>query len=235
MIFKFNRYFNQKFFSLIFLIVSLIWFRKKDFKVYGKDHGKYFLPKLKNRKFDKWIISAGVGDNISFDIEMLNLGYKIIFIDPTPLAIEYFKNNFDHEFYKKKSIFYKKGLWKTKTSLKFFYSDKNVISNTISNYNQSNKSIDIETITIGDIMLENKIDSVFLIKLDIEGAELEIVDYIFQKKIKPHYLLIEFDFLKQQNLFRVIISLFNLLKKLKKLNFKIIYIDNLNFTFKREV
>ena len=84
-------------------------------------------------------------------------------------------------------------------------------------------------------MLENKIDSVFLIKLDIEGAELEIVDYIFQKKIKPHYLLIEFDFLKQQNLFRVIISLFNLLKKLKKLNFKIIYIDNLNFTFKREV
>ena len=235
MIFRFNRYFNQKFFSLIFLIVSLIWFRKKDFKVYGKDHGKYFLPKLKNRKFDKWIISAGVGDNISFDLEMLNLGYKIIFIDPTPLAIEYFKNNFDHEFYKKKSIFYKKGLWKTKTSLKFFYSDKNVISNTISNYNQSNKSIDIETITIGDIMLENKIDSVFLIKLDIEGAELEIVDYIFQKKIKPHYLLIEFDFLKQQNLFRVIISLFNLLKKLKKLNFKIIYIDNLNFTFKREV
>ena len=235
MIFKFNRYFNQKFFSLIFLIVSLIWFRKKDFKVYGKDHGKYFLPKLKSRKYDKWIISAGVGDNISFDIEMLNLGYKIIFIDPTPLAIEYFKNNFDHEFYKKKSIFYKKGLWKTKTSLKFFYSDKNVISNTISNYNQSNKSIDIETITIGDIMLENKIVSVFLIKLDIEGAELEIVDYIFQKKIKPHYLLIEFDFLKQQNLFRVIISLFNLLKKLKKLNFKIIYIDNLNFTFKREV
>jgi len=234
-IFKFNRYFNQKFFSLIFLIVSLIWFRKKDFKVYGKDHGKYFLPKLKSRKYDKWIISAGVGDNISFDIEMLNLGYKIIFIDPTPLAIEYFKNNFDHEFYKKKSIFYKKGLWKTKTSLKFFYSDKNVISNTISNYNQSNKSIDIETITIGDIMLENKIDSVFLIKLDIEGAELEIVDYIFQKKIKPHYLLIEFDFLKQQNLFRVIISLFNLLKKLNKLNFKIIYIDNLNFTFKREI
>ena len=62
-----------------------------------------------------------------------------------------------------------------------------------------------------------------------------IVDYIFQKKIKPHYLLIEFDFLKQQNLFRVIISLLGLLKKLKKLNFKIIYIDNLNFTFKREI
>ena len=74
-----------------------------------------------------------------------------------------------------------------------------------------------------------------MIKLDIEGAELEIVDYIFQKKIKPHYLLIEFDFLKQQNLFRVIVSLFDVLKKLKKLNFKIIYIDNLNFTFKREV
>ncbi len=235
MIFKFNRYFNQKFFSLILFIFSKIWFRKKDFKAYGRNHGKYFLPKLKNCKNDKWIISAGVGDNITFDIEMLNLGYKIIFIDPTPLAIKYFKNNFDREFYKKKFLFYKKGLWKIKTNLKFFYSDKNIISNTISNYNQSNKSIDIETITIDDIMIKNKIESFFLIKLDIEGAELAIVDYIFQKKIKPHYLLIEFDFLKQQNLFKVIIVLFDLLKKLKKLNFKIIYIDNLNFTFKREI
>lgn len=220
---------------MIFLIFSKIWFRKSDFKVYGRNHGKYFLPKLKNCKNSKWIISAGVGDDISFDTEMLNLGYNIIFIDPTPLAIEYFKNNFDFKFYKKKFIFYEKGLWKIKTNLKFFYSDKNIISNTISNYNESNRSIDIETITIEDIMIKNKIESFFLIKLDIEGAELAIVDYLSQKKIRPNYLLIEFDFLKQQNLFRVIINLFNLLKKLKKLNFKIIYIDNLNFTFKREI
>ena len=124
-------------------------------------------------------------------------------------------------------------MWNEKTNLKFFYSDKKVISNTISNYNKSERFLNIETITIENIMIENDIKSFHIIKLDIEGAELEIVEYIFRKKIKPTYLLIEFDFLKQKNLLQAIYHFTIMIKKLKKLNFKIIYIDNLNFTFKR--
>ena len=82
--------------------------------------------------------------------------------------------------------------------------------------------------------IENDIKSFHIIKLDIEGAELEIVEYIF-KKIKPTYLLIEFDFLKQKNLLQAIYHFTIMIKKLNKLNFKIIYIDNLNFTFKRMI
>ena len=45
---------------------------------------------------------------------MLNLGYNLIFIDPTPLAVKYFKKNFDYNLYDKKFIFYEKGLWNEK-------------------------------------------------------------------------------------------------------------------------
>ena len=94
MSFKFYRYFNQKFFSLIFNLFSKVAHDQKNFKSYGKKHGKYFLPDLKDEKKKQWIISAGVGDDISFDIDMLNLGYNLIFIDPTPLAVKYFKKKF---------------------------------------------------------------------------------------------------------------------------------------------
>ena len=87
--FRFNRYFNHKFFSIIFYFIKI--FLKKNLKLYGENHGKYFLPNIDKSTNNKWIISAGVGDNISFDVEMLNLGFNVIFIDPTPLAIEYFK------------------------------------------------------------------------------------------------------------------------------------------------
>ena len=233
--FRFNRYFNHKFFSIIFYFYKIFFFKKKNLKLYGENHGKYFLPNLDKSMNNEWIISAGVGDNISFDIEMLNLGFNVIFIDPTPLAIEYFKKNFDYNLYKQNYKFYEKGLWNKKTNLRFFYSDKKVISNTISNYNKSDQSINIETITIENIMLENDIKTFYIIKLDIEGAELEIVEYIFKKKIKPNYLLIEFDFLKQKNLLQAIYHFIMIIKKLNKLNFKIIYIDNLNFTFKRMI
>ena len=233
MIFRFNRYFNHKFFYIIFYFYKKIFLKKKKLKLYGENHGKYFLPNIDKSNNNEWIISAGVGDNISFDVEMLNLGFNVIFIDPTPLAIEYFKKNFDYNLYKQKYRFYEKGLWNEKTNLKFFYSDKKVISNTISNYNKSERFLNIETITIENIMIENDIKSFHIIKLDIEGAELEIVEYIFRKKIKPTYLLIEFDFLKQKNLLQAIYHFTIMIKKLKKLNFKIIYIDNLNFTFKR--
>lgn len=243
MSFKFYRYFNQKFFSLIFNLFSKVAHDQKNFKSYGKKHGKYFLPDLKDEKKKQWIISAGVGDDISFDIDMLNLGYNLIFIDPTPLAVKYFKKNFDYNLYDKKFIFYEKGLWNEKTNLNFYSSDSKadinsdeyIISNTISNYNKSKNSIKIETTTISEIMRENKIEFFFLIKLDIEGSELEVINHIYKKNIKPNYLLIEFDFLKQQSLLKAIKNLFFVLKKLKKLEFQIIYIDNLNFTFKRKI
>ena len=243
MSFKFYRYFNQKFFSLIFNLFSKVAHDQKNFKSYGKKHGKYFLPDLKDEKKKQWIISAGVGDDISFDIDMLNLGYNLIFIDPTPLAVKYFKKNFNYNLYDKRFIFYEKGLWNEKTKINFYSSDSKadinsdeyIISNTISNYNKSKNSIKIETTTISEIMRENKIEFFFLIKLDIEGSELEVIDYIYKKNIKPNYLLIEFDFLKQQSPLKAIKNLFFVLKRLKKLEFKIIYIDNLNFTFKRKI
>ena len=173
MSFKFYRYFNQKFFSLIFNLFSKAAHDQKNFKSYGKKHGKYFLPDLKDEKKKQWIISAGVGDDISFDIDMLNLGYNLIFIDPTPLAVKYFKKNFDYNLYDKKFIFYEKGLWNEKTNLNFYSSDSKadinsdeyIISNTISNYNKSKNSIKIETTTISEIMRENKIEFFFFNKI----------------------------------------------------------------------
>ena len=45
---------------------------------------------LKNL-YNSTIISCGVGEDISFDIEMMNkFNSRIIFVDPTPRAIKYY-------------------------------------------------------------------------------------------------------------------------------------------------
>ena len=74
---------------------------------------------------------------------MLNLGYNLIFIDPTPLAVKYFKKILtiivDKDLYSMK-----KACGMKKQSLILFFrpkadinSDEYIINNTISNYNKS--------------------------------------------------------------------------------------------------
>jgi hypothetical protein len=72
-----------------------------------------------------------------------------------------------------------------------------------------------------------------LLKLDIEGAEIKVLEQMFDDNIYPNYLCIEFDLLLKNKDYEGITQ--NLVSKMiYEYDYKIIVNDNLNITFERK-
>ena len=170
---------------------------------------------------------------------------KVIIIDPTPRAIEHYNEfisrlgqaalepyqNSGHE----KSISYdlsginknqlcldKHAIWTVKTNLRFYAppNPKHVsysINNIQNNYNQDDESdfIEVETITIEEVKSKYSINGISLLKLDIEGAEIDVLNHLLNRNIRPTQICVEFDGLNFPNR-KVINQYKNLDEKLRK-------------------
>ena len=201
------------------------------------------------------IVSCGLGEDASFDIDMINnYNAKVICVDPTPRAIKYFDSIKKHfgqdkqknynesgkieiESYNLKKInsenfiLIDKAIWSIgNQELKLFYPDnKNYVSLSINEktgYKQKKYFLS-KTISFNEIINEKKLAKVDILKLDIEGAELNVIERLLtdHEKFKlPEQLIVEFDIRRRPDL--------NSFLKLKKLHRKIekfydlIYINN---------
>lgn len=189
--------------------------------VYG---GKTFMDR--NYLHSGTVISAGLGEDASFDAEFsARYGAKVIIVDPTPRSIQYFKKlmvrigqsaeceygtsgclpveSYDLSAVRADNlVLVEKALWVEATELRFFL-PKNVehVSHSIVNFQNDHRNdtafIEVESITLGDLMAALKIDSIDLLKLDIEGAELEVLVNMLESAIYPKQILVEFDELSQ--------------------------------------
>ena len=85
--------------------------------------------------------------------------------------------------------------------------------------------------TIKNIMVLNNHTTIDLLKLDIEGAEINVLEQMLDDNIFPKYLCIEFDLkLKQKDIYNLTDKLIN---RLKSFNYVILINDDLNITFKK--
>ena len=231
--FNFNTYFNHKFFKFVFIVFKKFYITKKLHK-YGSGHGQYYLPKLKKTSKVESILSGGAGDNISFDIDLARLGYKIFLLDPTPKAKKFFlrrkKNNKIFE----KITYIEKALWNKNKHINFYLPiKKKIISHSTIQGFKNQKKILVKAITIKKLIKSLKIKKFYLVKLDIEGSEYFVIKDIIKTNVITKYFLIEFDFLKKSNLIKATSRLLEILLLLRQHNYKLIYIDNLNFTFEK--
>lgn len=163
---------------------------KQDTLTFGNPGASWtFIPSLLDSK--SIVYSFGVGEDISFDLLLINkFNLKINAFDPTPKSINWIKNqkispNFKlHEF----------GLSNKDGEVAFFPpTNPNFVSATIINrpetkseaYNVPVKKLD----TIFNDFNHSQID---ILKMDIEGAEYDVIDDILNSKIPIKQLLIEF-------------------------------------------
>lgn len=170
------------------------------------------------------IISAGLGEDASFDVEFAaKYNAKVIIVDPTPRAIAHFneiqKNignpatqrysesgcqpitSYDLSGVKRNSLLLvAKALWNENKTLKFFEpTNPQHVSHSIinyqNNYSDNTKSICVDAVTPDSLLndLRLKFSDIALIKLDIEGAEIEVLKRCMDVRLLPRQILVEFD------------------------------------------
>ena len=153
------------------------------------------LPNLRNAR----IISCGLGEEGSFDLAFAaKYNARVLMVDPTPRAIKYFNDTIITQGVDGAFELCAKALWKARETLRFYAPpDASHVSHSIINFQNAYKNdtafIEVEAITISDLMEQYGIETIPLLKLDIEGAEIEVVQDMLAKRVFPDQLLIEYD------------------------------------------
>jgi len=188
----------------------------KEFFIEGK-YKKYF-----NKKFDN-IVDAGANVGVFTEYLIQNeLSEKIIAIECDSKALKDLKNNFKRE-YRVEII--PKALNSTNDKITFYQSKENpVISSVIppdklKNHMagvKGNNEVIVDTVTIKDLV--DKLGTIDLLKIDIEGAEYEIIKNVNPSLFKNiNNLLIECHFFEEDYLEKYS----SLIKKLSDNGYKV--------------
>ncbi len=182
-------------------------------EVLGTEYGSCTIPKDIFTK-DSICYCVGAGEDISFDCELAQKYNSNVFIfDPTPRAKAHFYdlkesieknvamsiNNSDSLFYTINKAafsnikFYEYGIWCRTEKVQFFAPQKDeYVSHSIVNLQKKHSTFEAQCFTVKDLMEKLKHKKIDLLKLDVEGAEYEVIDNLISSKLDIHVLYIEF-------------------------------------------
>ena len=161
----------------------------KTSALYGGDHGWVVDESLLNR--ESVIYSVGVGSNIDFDVELINsLGATVHAFDPTPRSIEWVKS----QKLPKHFIFHPFGLSAESGHMDFFPPSKasSTHFSPIDRYGDTNNVVRAPVKDIDTIASELNHKEIDLLKMDIEGAEYEVIEALPKNRVAINQILIEF-------------------------------------------
>lgn len=201
------------------------------------------------------VISAGLGEDASFDVEMINkYDCSVLAVDPTPRSSLHF-DEIKKSFGANKINDYTEGgkqpisaynLSKVNIEnyqlLRFGLSDSNgqakfyrpsspgFVSHSLeSNQNSSaNDYFKIEVICIRKL-LEKFGKRISLLKLDIEGSEFRVLKSLSSNDLLPYQICVEFDFIRSETK-KTKRDFHSLVEHLRNLNYEFIFEDGLNYT-----
>ena len=229
----------------------------QNLKRFGSGYGGWYIHG-KSIVSQSRILSLGAGEDISFDVEIANsFACSVDIYDPTPRAIEHFKlveknlgqkqvgaynNNGKQPIgaYNLEKVFpgqiclFPKAIWTYSGEIKFFEPKE------LKNVSHSIKPLNVTTekdrnyilVECVDI-LEISIEAYAILKLDIEGAEINVLERLLENRIEknlPSQILVEFDVLRAGSVenFRNVVKID---KKLKNRGYQLVAVENFNFTY----
>ena len=161
----------------------------KTSALYGGDHGWVVDESLLNR--ESVIYSVGVGSNIDFDVELINsFGATVHAFDPTPRSIEWVKS----QKLPKHFIFHPFGLSAENGHMDFYPPAKasSTHFSPIDRYGDTNNIVRAPVKDIDTIASELNHKEIDLLKMDIEGAEYEVIEALPKNRVAINQILIEF-------------------------------------------
>lgn len=241
----------MKIVKIIIKLIIKLYKKKYTYTILGSQYGSWaFKTDLNSFSY---IISCGVGEDISYEIEFLNkYNGKIYLVDPTPRALNHYKcikknfgnrkrarytndgsqpvSSYDLTNINSNNITYINKAIGIKNNKIKFYPPKikdHVSFSIFLDNNRDDKFIMVNSTNIISIIKKFKINNVEIVKLDIEGAELMIIEDMFNKKIFPKQILFEFDQLKE-NSFKSIFYLLKFIKIIRRFKYDLFFADKKN-------
>ena len=224
----------------------------------GTNYGGWSIPIQAKLDENSIVYSAGVGEDISFDLKLEDkYKCKIFLIDPTKRALKHFEEV--KQFYRTKQnqfsgdiqpdymyniidlnpdfnnyTYINMGLYKEKNTLKFYkqtnptYVSQSLVSNMF-----GDEYDEVEVDSVKNIMEKYNHKTIDLLKLDIEGSEIDVLNQMLDDEIYPRYLCVEFDLLLKNKDPSQLTQ--HIVKRLLNNNYKILENKQLNITFERKI
>ena len=136
------------------------------------------------------VYSIGVGEDISFDLALIQkFGMKVHAFDPTPRSIEWLQGQKSPPEF----VFHAYGVAGFDGSCAFMPPENpSNVSHTIVQGTSSRPAIEVPMHTLGTVMRNLGHSSIDLLKMDIEGAEYDVLADMLSQRISVKQLLVEF-------------------------------------------
>jgi FkbM family methyltransferase len=185
------------------------WQRKKRFlkRLVGKElrlHNDIDIPVIKDGGWwfspeqfqeNSIVYSLGVGDEIDFDLSIIDkYGVEVFAFDPTPNSVEML----DASKLPGKFHFHPWAVTAEDGSLKFYPRLKkdgtksDVMFTMIPEEETKDDAIEVPAYSLSSISTRLGHDRIDVLKMDIEGAEYEVLEGLLNSQILPKQLLVEF-------------------------------------------
>ena len=190
----------------------------------GRDLGGWWVPSTGLSR-DSVCYCIGVGEDVTFDLALVDrFNCQVVSLDPTPKAVTYMSGLSTP----RELRFLPVGVAGSNREARF-YSPRNLehVSFSIPNLQHTEDFIVAPVRTLRTLMDELGHKTVDLLKLDIEGAEYEVLDSLHRDSIYPSTLCIEFD---QPH---SVIDTWRTIRRLHHAGYKTVSVDAFNFTFVR--
>ena len=166
------------------------------------------------------VYSLGVGRNISFDIAMIEkYNVRVYAFDPTPGSIEWVKSRTVPE----RFHFFDYGIASFDAAAMLYDNPKHSSQSILHRPKGEENGIEVQFHKLKTVMDKLGHEKIDVLKMDIEGAEYEVLDNVLSSDIKVDQLLVEFHHNKFRNI--KVSDTRRIIGELHKNGFRIFYVS----------
>jgi FkbM family methyltransferase len=214
---------HQRAAAVVFRILTIG--AREDLVRLGSGYGGWWVPRSVLAP-GAVAYCAGAGEDVTFDLALLEHGVRVTTFDPTPRSVSYVDSlKIENERFR----FVPVGWWNDDTEIDVYAPrDPAHVSYSALDLQGTGRSITVPSRRVATLARELGDTKLDLIKMDIEGAEMVVIPDILSNGPFPLVLCVEFDKVRP---LRDVISL---VRRVKRAGLRPVHSEGRNVTFVRE-